>query len=57
MLVSSSDRGNPDMSLTDFFQYLSDDERTAALATQLADAFTFHRGTAVEADTKPGAAR
>jgi hypothetical protein len=45
------------MSLTDFFQYLSDDDRTAALATELADAFTFHRGTAVPADTKTAAAR
>jgi hypothetical protein len=45
------------MSLTDFFQYLSDDERTAGLATQLADAYTFHRGTAVRADAQRDAAR
>jgi hypothetical protein len=45
------------MSLTDFFHYLSDDERTTALAAQLADAYTFHRGTVVPADTTQGTAR
>jgi hypothetical protein len=34
------------MSVTDFFQYLADDERTAGLATQLVDAYRFRQGTA-----------
>jgi hypothetical protein len=39
------------MSLTDFFRYLTVDERTAMLATELADAYAFHTGPPKPAPT------
>jgi len=45
------------MSLTDFFQYIAEDRRTAALATELADAYSLHRNPAIGAGTEPGTTR
>jgi hypothetical protein len=43
------------MSVHDFFRYLSDDERTAALAAQLADAYSFRTGVVTPPATSAAA--